>query len=63
MTGRKSQFLIIEEEPLGNSVRKYWCLYDKCWVDYRNKTEKDETPAISDDGTGRMSDAESNASE
>ena len=25
--------------------------------------EKDETPAISDDGTGRMSDAESNASE
>ena len=37
MMGRKSQLLIIEEESLMESLRKYRCLYDKSCADYKNK--------------------------
>ena len=36
MMGCKSQ-LLISEESLAESVRKYWCLYDKSCADYKNK--------------------------
>ena len=33
----REELLISEEESLTESVRKYWCLYDKSCADYKNK--------------------------
>ena len=35
--GRKSQFVISEEESLAEFVRKYRCLYGKSSADYKTK--------------------------